>query len=110
MYSGDGELVVPCRWSGCSERCLGWCPLPEGQDVVEHGQEVVDVVLGYGAILLVLLPPLHEGFPQTATQPESHGGQGPCHKRLEQGCSCGSWGCMRCPQPSLAPSSPATGR
>lgn len=42
--------------------------LPESQVVVEHGQQVGDVVLGGGTVLLVLLPTLHKGFPQAATQ------------------------------------------
>lgn len=49
--------------------------LPESQVVVEHGQEVGDVVLGDGPVLLVLLPALHEDFPQAATQPVSRDGQ-----------------------------------
>lgn len=47
-------------------RC--WCRLPESQVVVEHGQQVGDVVLGNSPVLLVLLPTLNQGFPQAATQ------------------------------------------
>lgn len=49
--------------------------LPESQVVVEHGQEIGNIVLGYGPILLVLLPTLHKDFPQAATQPVIRDGQ-----------------------------------
>lgn len=75
--------------------------LPESQVVVEHGQEVGNVVLGYGPILLVLLPTLHKDFPQAATQPVIHDGQAELLPQSpELGCCCSTWGHVGFPQTS----------
>lgn len=42
--------------------------LPEHHVVVEHSQEVGDVILRFGPVSLVLLPILHQGLSQPVAQ------------------------------------------